>query len=294
MKYIKRILILFSFFLFYFIIKEFIILYHLAYQVNPYLAYVILGLISLFIIILGIFPFIRIMFMKNKFSPSYSSEDYEFELQKRVDFYKNKFINELSQDDFTGDNEKDYALIVGYLKQKSNLIRTRYATQLFVSTGISQNGFIDAILIFSASVNIIKEIFILHQNRASFKDVLIILKHVYFSMAIGGSESVEYAVEEMFQKLAAEGLKNIPFLDKFITSIADGFINSAFLIRVALITENYCQKIYIENKGDLYPSYRFILSTTKHIVKGSINVFRNDKNSKGFWNKLFRSKDEQD
>jgi len=85
-------------------------------------------------------------------------------------------------------------------------------------------------------------------------------------MAIGGSEGVTYAADEIFSKFATGGVKSIPFADKIFSSLADGFINAALLTRISLITENYCKLVYIKSNKDLYPSPGFIATTTKFLV----------------------------
>ena len=93
-----------------------------------------------------------------------------------------------------------------------------------------------------------------------------IAKKVYYSIAIGGSEGVEYATDEIFSKLSTESMKSIPFASKVLGSLADGYVNAALLTRVSLITENYCKYIYIESDRDLYPSSTFIIKTTRFLT----------------------------
>jgi hypothetical protein len=90
-------------------------------------------------------------------------------------------------------------------------------------------------------------------------------------MLIGGSEAAEYATDEVFSKLASQSIKNIPFIDKIMTSMADGLINAALVTRVALITENYCTKTYVSSYRELYPSAKFIIQTAKSITANIIN-----------------------
>ena len=108
--------------------------------------------------------------------------------------------------------------------------------------------------------------FILYHGRVSNKDLWAIAKKVYLSMAIGGSEGVEYATQELFSKFATEGFKSVPFADRIFGSLADGFVNAALLTRISLMTENYCKTVLIKSDKDLYPSADFILKTTKFIT----------------------------
>jgi len=89
-------------------------------------------------------------------------------------------------------------------------------------------------------------------------------------MAIGGSEGIEYTTDEIVSKVFAGGVKGIPFASKILGSIADGFVNAALLARISIITENYCQMLFIESRKALYPSYRTVVATTKIITSDLI------------------------
>jgi hypothetical protein len=164
------------------------------------------------------------------------------------------------------ENEEGYNLSIKYLKKESERLRKRYVLQLFYSSSISQNGFLDAMLILSSSVNLVKELFVLYHGRVSNKDLFAIAKRVYLSMAIGGSEGVEYATQELFSKFATDSFKSVPFADKILGSLADGFINAALLTRISLVTENYCTMVFINSERDIFPSSEFIVKTTKFIT----------------------------
>ncbi|MEA1973431.1 MAG: hypothetical protein U9N34_09090, partial [Candidatus Cloacimonadota bacterium] len=274
MKYLIKLFYFFSLFIIYIILKEFLELYAVTKSIHPYFGYSVMIILVSFIIYFGIAPLLKIVSMKNTFSPIKDENQIEMQLQKRMEAFKKNPAIDFNVLNLTGNLQADYDLIVQQLEKKSNEIRHDYVTRLFVSTTVSQNGFIDSILIFSASVNLIKEIFTLYQGRTNIKNVFSIFKEVYLSMAIGGSQGVEYAIEELIQKFASDGLKNVPFFDKFFTSIADGFVNAAFLTRVSLISENYCKTIMIKSKRDLYPSTSFIFSSTKHIVQGTFRLLR--------------------
>ena len=93
-------------------------------------------------------------------------------------------------------------------------------------------------------------------------------------MAIAGSESVEVATEELFSKFSTEGLKSVPFIDKIMGSIADGYVNALLLTRISYITEKYCVKTLAENNKSLNPSVTFVINTTKDITADIVNNLR--------------------
>ena len=268
MKLIKKIIFFFSLFLLYLILKEFVELYNLAKSIHPYFAYAVVVLLTAFLVYFAFIPLYQIFRMPKNYAPVRNRNEVPALIEKRIsNFRKNKFLIK-SNFDFSLiiNDEESYNKIIAILEKESDRIRKKYVSRLFYSTSISQNGFIDAVLILSSSVNLIKEIFILYQGRVTNRDLFTIAKKVYYSIAIGGSEGVEYAADEIFSKLSTESMKSIPFASKILSSLADGYVNAALLTRVSLITENYCKYVYIKSDRDLYPSSKFIISTTRFLT----------------------------
>ena len=269
MKILKRILFLLSFAVLYLIFKEFVELYLLARSLHPVAGYgMLLLLLGVSYYFIGV-PIYRIIRIPVAYGPTRDASEVPALIRKRMAHLRqNQFLRKKGYD-FTGvpDNEAGYLNVIRELEPEAERIRARYVSQLFYSSSIAQNGFLDAILIFSASVNLIKEIFVLYNGRVSNRDLLVIGKKVYYSIAIGGSEGVEYATEEILTKLTSGGVKSIPFADKVFGSIADGFVNAALLTRVALITENYCTKLHIHSDRDLIPSPTLIVDTAKRLTR---------------------------
>jgi hypothetical protein len=182
-------------------------------------------------------------------------------------FSKNKYLKENNIEIKTTDDiNEDYDQTISILEEECTRIRKKYVAQLFYSSSISQNGFIDALLVLSYSVNMVKEIFILYNGRVTNRDLWNISKKIYLSIAIAGSEGIEYVTDEIITKLASDGVKSIPFIDKILGSIADGFLNALLLNRISYITENYCKLTFIESNNDLYPSPVKVFNATKQIT----------------------------
>ncbi|RKY50162.1 MAG: hypothetical protein DRP86_04030, partial [Candidatus Neomarinimicrobiota bacterium] len=72
-------------------------------------------------------------------------------------------------------NDKEsYNRIIREMEKGVDQLRRKHIPQLFYSTTIAQNGFLDSLLIISSSIHHIKEIFILYHVRVSNKDILIL------------------------------------------------------------------------------------------------------------------------
>lgn len=266
---IKKIFLAVSFVLLYFTVKEFLQLYSYLSEISELLAVIVIAILALFIIYFGILPIIRIVILPTSLGPTRDKSKLESVLEKRVKKLRgNQYLRESGFDFSTikSDNA-GYEKMVTALRPEAQRIRKKYVNSVFYGTAISQNGFLDVIMIFSASVNMVKEIFLLYNGRTNNRDLFAIGKKVYYSIVIGGSEGIEYATEEVFSKLATDSMKSIPFLDKIFSSLADGFVNAVLLTRISLITENYCTKLYIEKEKELFPSPAFVIETAKELTK---------------------------
>ena len=250
--------------------------YSMLVNIEPWLAYIVFSLIGAATVYMVAIPIYKIFTIPVNPSPTTDKKLELRVIEKRmVRFRKNDFLlsKGIKASELTNSRE-DYDKAISILNKESANIRKKYVSQVFYRTGIIQNGFIDALLILSSGVTMVKEIFILYNGRVSNRDVWKILKQVYYSMLIGGSEAAEYATQEIFSKFASDSIKGIPFIDKVMTSLTDGLVNAALMTRVALITENYCSKTYVESYRELYPSAKFIFQTAKSITSNIVsNIF---------------------
>ena len=268
MKTLKKFILFFAVIFFYFILKEMIFLWNSLESINIYLAYSIFAVIILFVLYFAIFPIVKIFKLPSNLGPTKIKSEFEKLRGKRIKQFSNNpfLLNSEIETTTLQNNDETYEKIILLLEEECFKIRKSYVNRLFYSTSVSQNGFIDSVMILSASVNLVKEIFVLYNGRVSAVELLIIARKVYYSIIIGGTDGVEYVTNEIFSKLATESIKSIPFIDKIVSSLVDGFINAALLTRVSLITENYCKTLYIEKERDLYPSSKFIATTAKNLT----------------------------
>ena len=268
MQILKRILFFISLFLIYIIIRELLELYYYAQSIHPALGFIVLVLILIASVYFVFIPVYKIFTLPVNPGPVLSKSKEEALIAKRLKrFTKNKFLYDKKIENISSpDSRAQYAQTIQILEKECANIRKKYVAQLFYSSSISQNGFIDAMLVLSYSVNMVKDIFVLYNGRVNNRDLLNITKKIYYSIAIAGSEGIEYVTDEIITKLASEGVKSIPFIDKILGSIADGFLNALLLNRISYITENYCKLTYIESNHDLYPSPAKVFNATKHIT----------------------------
>ncbi len=273
MNILKRILLFLSLFLVYVILKEFLELYHYARTLHPVAGYGVLLLIAGFLVYFVILPLLKIFQLPQTYAPTQDFSKVDGLIVERFKkFKKNPLLIDSSVDLATvSEDQKGYDAVIQALEPEAQRIRKIYVTQVFYSTAIAQNGFLDAVLILSACVNMVKELFMLYQGRVYNRDLWKIARMVYYSMAIGGSEGVEYAADEVVSKLFSGGMKGVPFASKILGSLADGFVNATLVARICLITENYCKLVYIQSEKELYPSYKTVIETTRILTSDIID-----------------------
>jgi len=268
MKLLRRILYFISLFVLYLIFREFTDLYLSARAIDPILGYGVLVIILLVLIYFVIVPLYRILTLPVAPGPVAQKEQEDELIRKRIGrFAKNPYLIALGMQHPAGEDDGAYYhRIMQVLAKECRKIRQRYVAQLFYASSVSQNGFIDAVLVLSSSVNMVKEIFILYNGRVNTRDLINIARNVYFAIAIAGSEGIEYVTDEIITKLGSQSMKSIPFLDKILGSIADGFLNALLLNRISYIAENYCRLTVVPDPKKLSPSPAEIFSATKHIT----------------------------
>lgn len=289
MKTINRVIGFVSLAALYFIGREFLLLYVKLKEVHPIVAVAFFLIIGLFLMFFAVIPVARIIVLPQFEGPAKTRWHEKRLIKKRLKkFRKNSFLKKsgygFSQ---IGDDAEEYNKIIRVFDPEIANIRKRYIRNLFLSTAIAQNGFVDGVLILSFNLRVIKEIFILYGGRATYKDIWVIAKNVYYSIAIGGSEGVEFVTEELFEKLGSSTVKSIPFLGKVMSSITDGYVNAMLLARVAIITENYCKLTYIKSSRDLYPRIKVLSDTTEALLKPLLDMIGRE------FKKLVRNKPKQ-
>jgi hypothetical protein len=276
MQAIKRILFLFSSVILILIVKEFLSLYFFFKSVTPFLGYLFIVLSILSVIYFAVIPIYEILKMSIHNSPVKDKSKIDELREKRIEAFKNNPFLLRSEYDVASikNTEEDYNSVIEILSEECNTIKKRHINNLFYRTSISQNGFIDGMMILGSSVMLTKDIFKLYNGRVNNIALWSIAKKIYLSMLIGGSEGVEYASNEIFTKLASDTLKKLPFIDRIITSLTDGLTNAVLLTRVAIITENYCKMLYVESDKDLIPKPTYIISTAKNLTTDAINTIK--------------------
>ncbi|RMD47974.1 MAG: DUF697 domain-containing protein [Ignavibacteria bacterium] len=219
-------------------------------------------------------PIYKIYRMPKHGSPAKTSIGRNQLLKQRLNsFQKNPNLPEFNIQDFESEEEA-YNHAIEILKKKVDETRKKYIPKIFVGTAVSQNGFIDAIIVISGSINLMKEIFTIYNGRVTNADMIKLFKKIYFAMAVSGSDSAVYATDELLTSIGGNTLKAIPFVDKILSSLADGFVSAMLVTRISYIVENYCTMLQIKSDHDLNPGMKVLRHTSLALISPQISKIK--------------------
>lgn len=114
----------------------------------------------------------------------------------------------------------------------------RHAKQVFISTALSQNGRLDALLVLTINFRMLKELISSYGYRPTYATLVKTYTKVMAAALIAdGIEDTEFA--ELFPMLSRGFLGAIPGLGTVSSSFLQGSGNAFLTLRVGYITKNY-------------------------------------------------------
>lgn len=255
-----------------------------AYGVDPIFGYASLAAM-LFVYVLIIFiPLKFLLSLPKTLQPpkDENSEQYQLYLDDlRTRLQKNKNLQS-----FSLQNNEDIALAYQHLDAKANEEIKLLALTVFVSTGISQNGKLDGLLLISAQIQIVWRVAYIYNQRPSIKDILKIYSYV-FANAFIASSLEDLDIGEQIQPvinaaIADSALGAIPFahgissLTSIITeSIIDGAANAYMTLRLGKIATFYFNPFVSKSDVDVRRTARKEAVTMLAVtVKEGANTIR--------------------
>lgn len=252
----------------YVVIKEFLILHQAARAIHPAGGWVLLALLLLVLGYFVVVPLARIFLLPARLRPARDPEEIAKVARVRLRaLRRSPVLRRLGVDAESYPSTPDgFKSLVAELGPESQRIRKKHVTQVFYATSIAQNGFLDAVIILSVATAMVRDYFLLYQGRVGNRELWRIGRLVYLSMAIGGSEGVETATDEILGKLVSSGIKSVPFAARLFGSVADGFVNAALMTRIAMVTESYCTRLFAESDRAFYPTMHAVVSATRTVT----------------------------
>ena len=237
-------------------INQAVQLINTASTLHPYFG----GAALIFFVLLGIAAVVSIAMILTKLEKPLeipgdeNSDDYkQYILKLKSRLIKNNY---LKKSNYVWDNDKtDIESVNNALakidEESQRLIKTS-AAGIFTTTAVSQNGSLDGIFVFVASIKLVWSVSTLYSQRPSIRNLLKLYINVFATvLAAKQIDDLDILAEELGQVLSnvltGSLGKMVPvasFITSFVVdSILEGTINTLLVLRIGLLTQYYCRSI---------------------------------------------------
>lgn len=179
-------------------------------------------------------------------------------------------------------SQRMYIIYNNQIKQNIDNLVVDCAKDTLVLTAMSQNGFIDFIVVLANNFRMIKKIVLMCGFRPTFIRTMKLYANVFFSSLVAdGAQKLEMS------SLISSSLTGV---SKIVTdSIGNGAINALFMLRIGMLTKNYLyfddikrKKFSLRNNSifeacKLFPSV--IMSVVTSPIKSVSKIFSKKDNT---------------
>ncbi len=219
----------------------------IAKEFNPHFGSILLyGLLLLYAAIIA-YPIIIFLKTPSALRPPENENSPEF------DTYIDKLKRNLARNKYAAgsgislESRSDIEKAIDLLNTKADELTKSTAATVFVSTAISQNGHLDAIMVLFAQVRLIREIAHIYNQQPSFREIINLYVNVAATAFTVGNieeldieEQIEPIITPLISGSVFGGIPGASGLASFLTkSIIDGAANALLTLRVGIITRRY-------------------------------------------------------
>lgn len=124
------------------------------------------------------------------------------------------------------------------------------ASQVFMTTAISQNGSLDALLVLAAQTKLVLEIARVYYQRPTLRDLLYLYSNVAATAFIAAElEDIDLSeqIQPILTAVLGSSVAAIPGMSAaaglFVNSVTTGAGNAYLTLRVGIITRQYCRSL---------------------------------------------------
>ena len=160
-----------------------------------------------------------------------------------------------------GDN-KERELLKAYelLDQESDRLIKKEATDVFLTTAISQNGSLDGLFVLVSLVKLLWKIVHMYEARPSLKRILTLYGNVAATVLISRSledaDLIEDQIEPIVSSLIGGSVMTlipgaVPLTTLVVSSVTEGSINALLTLRCGCIAQRYLSALTEPDRGSL-------------------------------------------
>ena len=174
-------------------------------------------------------------------------------------------------------SQRMYILYNNQIRKNIDELVVNSAKDTLILTAMSQNGFIDFIVVLSNNFRMIKKIIIMCGFRPTFTRTMKLYMNVFFSSLVAdGAQKLEMS------SLISSSLTGLSKI--VVDSLGNGAVNALFMLRIGMLTKNYLyiddvkkKKFSLRNNSileacKLFPSV--IMSVVTSPIKSIAKIFK--------------------
>ena len=231
----------------------------IARAFNPVFGTVVLyGLLLMYTVMIAV-PIIIFITMPPALRPPENEDSPEFDSyikQLKKQLARN---NSIAGTDNPLETLADLNKAMDTLNEQADNVTKSTASTVFVTTAISQNGRLDAILVLLAQVRLIWEVAHIFNQRPSIREMTNLYANVAATALVVGTleeldieEQIEPIITPLISSSVFGGIPGAGGLATFMTtSIVEGAANALLTLRVGIITRRYFGMKKISDSRDL-------------------------------------------
>ena len=222
-------------------------LVELARTLHPGLAPVVLyGLLVLYAIAILI-PVVLFITMPRTLRPRKQRSPPEYESLLRENSGEGWRRNRLLSAAPSADNRAYIENAFNVLDKSARDTITANATGIFIMTAVSQNGLLDAVIVFASQLRLIWQVAHIYNQRPSLREMVHLYANVAATTFLVGNiedleidEQVDLIIHKVIGGSVFGGVPGASGIASFLTSsFVNGSVNALLTLRVGVITKDY-------------------------------------------------------
>ena len=149
------------------------------------------------------------------------------------------------------ETREDIEKAIEVLDARSEDIIKDTASQVFMSTAISPNGNLDALLVLVAQSRMVWQVAHIYYQRPTLREMTQLYANVAYTAFLAGKlDDIDFAeqVEPILTSVVGKIGRAIPGLKTVTNSIVSGTANAFLTLRVGMITRQYCNALVRRDK----------------------------------------------
>jgi uncharacterized membrane protein YcjF (UPF0283 family) len=231
-----------------FIVNQIAQVVALANTIGPVFGRIVLvALLAAFGVVISV-PLVMIVRLPTALHPPVSAQASEHQTYMRRLGARLETNPHLAGKDFHFSDRTGIEVALRILDAHANGIIKRTASTVFVSTAISQNGRLDALMVLAAQTQMIWQVARVYNQRPSLREMIRLYSNVGVTVFAASqledldlSEQVEPVIRTAISGSLASLVPGITHISSIVTnSILEGTANAYLTLRVGVVCRTYC------------------------------------------------------